>query len=438
MKKLVSFIDLGCPKNQVDSEIMQSLLSKQGFDLTDNIEKAQILVLNTCGFIRSAKEESIEKIVELIKLKREDRKLIVAGCLAQRYAKVLWKEFPEIDGLLGIGQLNSISEVCDEVLKDKRHFKPFPKARHNGWIKTERLKGKLPYAYIKIADGCNNNCTYCAIPKIRGKCRSKPMELILKEAKELISYDTEEINLIAQDTTQYGVDLYGKKRLAELLRKLSKIPKLRWIRLLYTHPAHFTDELIEEVASNGKVCKYIDLPLQHISDKILSQMNRKVNAEKINSLIEKMRKNIPNLTLRTSFIVGFPGEAKGDFAQLLEFIQRIRFDKLGAFTYSREEDTKAYNLGKQLSAKVKLERLDELMLTQQKICFEDNKKKIGKKFMVLIESRENGYFVGRGQAEAPEVDGVIFIKDNKLKIGDFAKVRVVDSCAYDLIAEVER
>ena len=434
----IGFINLGCPKNQIDSEVMQSLLSDKGYTLTDKLNQAQILVLNTCGFIQSAKEESIEQIAELIKFKGKNKKLIVAGCLAQRYAKALLKGFPQIDGILGVNQLGDIGRACSEVLKGKKYFKPFSKTNNNNWVKTKRLKQRPPYAYIKIADGCNNNCSYCAIPKIRGKYRSKPLETILKEAKELVSCGVKEINLIAQDTTLYGIDLYGKKQLPLLLSRLSKIPKLRWIRLLYTHPAHFTDELISQMASNDKICKYVDLPLQHISDRILYDMNRKVNAGKIFSLIENLRNRIPDLTLRTSFIVGFPGESKKEFEQLLDFVGKARFERLGAFVYSREEGTKAYRLKNQLSVKTKLERLDELMTAQQQICFEENNKKIGKKIEVLVESKENGYWVGRSQAEAPEVDNVIYIKNKNVKAGDFAKVRIVNSCVYDLIARLGR
>jgi ribosomal protein S12 methylthiotransferase len=435
LKKLVSFVNLGCPKNEVDSEVMQSLLLKQGYTLTDQINQAQIFILNSCAFIQPAKEESIQEIIELVKLKGKNKKLVVAGCLAQRYAKNLWEKIPEIDGLLGINQLSHIGTACDEVLKNKRYFKPFTPAKQESWIKTKRLKQKSPYAYVKIADGCNNNCTYCVIPKIRGKHRSKPMELILKEVKELVSYGIREINLIAQDTTLYGVDLYGKKSLTKLLGKLSEIPQLKWLRLLYAHPAHLEDELIKEIASNDKICKYIDLPLQHISDRILYQMNRQVTSKEINSLIDKLRKNIPNLSLRTSFMVGFPGEGRKDFTGLLEFVEKTKFDKLGAFAYSREEGTKAYHLSNQLPSETKLERLDELMLTQQQICFEENQKKIGSTFEVLIEAKEDGYFVGRSQAEAPEVDGVILVTGNNCRIGEFAKVGIVDYYNYDLIGK---
>lgn len=431
----VSFIDLGCPKNQIDSEVMQSVLKDQGYALTDEIGEAQILVLNTCGFVQSAKEESIDRIAELIGFKGRNRKLIVAGCLAQRYAGALLKGFPQIDGLLGINQLGDIGRACNEILKGKKYFKSFSGPDHSGWIEAKRLRRDLPYAYIKIADGCNNDCSYCAIPKIRGKYRSKPLDSILKEARELVFHGVKEVNLVAQDTTLYGIDLYGKKQLSLLLGELSKIPQLRWIRLLYTHPAHFTHELVNQIASNDKVCKYIDLPLQHISNRILSEMNRKLNAKRILFLIDKLRRRIPNLTLRTSLMVGFPGESKKEFRQLLDFVRETRFEKLGTFAYSREENTKAYHFGSQLSARTKLERVDELMMVQQQICFEENNKKIGKVVEVLIESKENGYFISRSQAEAPEVDNVIYIENKSARIGSFVRARVVKSYAYDLIAQ---
>jgi ribosomal protein S12 methylthiotransferase len=432
---------LGCPKNEVDGESMASLLSEKGYQITQSKEEANILILNTCGFIDSAKEESIEQIFNLIHLKNNNKgkRIIVSGCLAQRYPEELWKNIPEIDGLLGIGDIFKVDRLCSSVLKGKKlSLISFPE-NNNGKINIKRNAQNRPYAYIKIADGCNNHCSYCAIPGIRGKFRSKKIENILNEAHQLVNYGIKEINLVAQDTTLYGTDIYGEKKLPRLLFLLSQIPKLKWIRLLYTHPAHFSDELIEQVASNPKVCKYIDLPLQHISDEILAQMNRKVKRWDVEQLIFKLREKIPGLTLRTSFIVGFPGEKKKHFEELLEFVERIRFDKLGAFPYSREETTPAYNFKGQLSSKLKNQRLDQLMLAQQKIVFEENQSRIGKTLTVLIDAKSkegNGYFVGRSQAEAPEVDGVILVKGNSVQIGESAKVKIIDYCDYDLVAQV--
>jgi ribosomal protein S12 methylthiotransferase len=311
--------------------------------------------------------------------------------------------------------------------------------KDNGKIKIKRRFQNSPYAYIKIADGCDNHCSYCAIPSIRGKFRSKRIEDILEEAQELVDYGVKEINLVAQDTTLYGTDIYGEGKLPQLLFLLSEIPELKWIRLLYTHPAHFSDDLIKVVASNPKVCKYLDLPLQHISDDILAQMNRKVKRRDVEQLIFKLREKIPDLTLRTSFIVGFPGEKKKHFEELLEFVGTTRFDKLGAFPYSPEEETPAYNLKGQVSSKVKHQRLDQLMLVQQEIAFEKNQAKVGKALTVLIDAKSNennGYFLGRSQAEAPEVDGVILVKSDDLKIGEFVGVKIIDYYDYDLVAQV--
>lgn len=441
LKIKVNLTNLGCPKNEVDGESMASLLGEGGYELTENKEEADVLILNTCGFIDSAKEESIDEIFNLICLKNKDKgkKIIVSGCLAQRYPEKLWEKIPEIDGLLGIGDIFKINKLCSSVLEEKRLSQVSFPENSNGKKTIKRKAQNRPYAYIKIADGCDNYCSYCAIPGIRGKFRSKRIEDILKEARQLVDYGVKEINLVAQDTTLYGKDIYGEKKLPQLLFLLSDIPKLNWIRLLYTHPAHFSDELIEQVASNPKVCKYVDLPLQHISDDILAQMNRKVIKRDVERLIFKLRERIPDLTLRTSFIVGFPGEKKKHFEELVEFVESTRFDRLGAFPYSKEEETPAYDFKGQLSPKLKHQRLDQLMLTQQKIVFEENQSKIGKTLTVLIDAKSkegNGYFVGRSQAEAPEVDGVILVKSDNLKIGEFAKVKIVDYCDYDLVAEV--
>jgi ribosomal protein S12 methylthiotransferase len=430
---------LGCPKNEVDGETMISLLGQEGFQMTVDKKEADVLILNTCGFIDSAKEESINEIFNLVYLKNKDegKKIVVSGCLAQRYAQELWRDIPEIDGLLGIGDIFKISQLCSSVLSGKRlSVVGFPE-NNNGRRKVKRRTQNRPYAYIKIADGCDNHCTYCAIPGIRGKFRSRRIEDILKEARQLADYGVKEINLVAQDTTMYGADIYGEKRLPRLLSLLSQIPKLKWIRLLYTHPAHFSDELIETVASNPKVCKYLDLPLQHISDEILAKMNRKVTRKNVEGLIFKLREKIPGLTLRTSFIVGFPGERKKHFEELVEFVEKTRFDRLGAFPYSREEETPAYEFKGRVSPKLKHQRLDQLMLAQQKIVFEENQSKIGKTLTVLIDAKSkdgNGCFLGRSQAEAPDVDGEILVKENGLRVGEFAEVRIVDYCDYDLIA----
>lgn len=432
---------LGCPKNEVDGESMASLLCEEGYEMTEEKKKADILVLNTCGFIDSAKEESVNEIMELVCLKNKDgrKKIIVSGCLAQRYYRDLEEELPEIDAFLGISDIDKIDQVCSLVLKNKRTCMVSLPGVNCNYSKIKRLAQNRPFAYIKIADGCDNHCSYCAIPSIRGRFRSKSIEDILEEAQELVDYGVKEINLVAQDTTMYGTDIYGEKKLPQLLLLLSEIPELKWIRLLYTHPAHFSDELIEQVASNSKICKYLDFPLQHISDDILAQMNRKVKRRDVEQLILKLKEKIPDLTLRTSFIVGFPGEKKKHFEELLEFVEKTGFDKLGAFPYSPEEETSAYNFRGQVSSKLKHQRLDQLMLVQQEMAFEKNQAKIGKTLTVLIDAKSkegNGYFLGRSQAEAPEVDGVILVKGNSVRIGEFVKVKIIDYYDYDLVAQV--
>ncbi len=440
MTKTVWIESLGCPKNEVDGERMEVLLSERGYKITEDKNQADILILNTCGFIQSAKEESIEEIFNLVALKNQDRKkkIILCGCLAQRYPDELWRKIPELGALFGISEIDKVDGICSSVLKGEKVFKVSLPERNNGVGKTKRTAPKYPYAYIKIADGCDNLCSYCAIPTIRGRFRSKRIEDILEEVRQLTEMGVKEIDLVAQDTTLYGIDLYGEKRLPQLLSSLSQISKLKWIRLLYTHPAHFSDGLIDQIASNPKVCKYLDLPLQHISDEVLSRMKRKVSKGDVEQLILKLRERIPDLTLRTSFIVGFPGEKKKHFEELLKFVEQTKFDKLGAFPYSREEGTKAYNFKGHLSSRLKQERLEQLMLIQQRIVFEKNQAKIGKTFTVLIDAKSeegNGYFLGRSPAEAPEVDGMVLVKGDRLKIGKFVKTKIVDWSDYDLLGE---
>lgn len=441
MTKTIWIENLGCPKNEVDGERIISLLSEKGYKITEDQNEADILILNTCGFIQSAKEESIEEIFNLIALKNQAKrkKIILCGCLAQRYPNELQRKIPEIDAIFGISEIDEANSICSSVLKGKKIFKVGSTERNNGGRKIKRTNPKSPYAYIKIADGCDNRCSYCAIPTIRGGFKSKPIENILDEASQLVEKGVKEIILVAQDTTLYGIDLYGKKKLPQLLFSLSQISRLKWIRLLYTHPAHFSEELMEQIALNPKVCKYVDLPLQHISDVILTRMNRKVTRKKVEQLIFKLRDKIPDLTLRTSFIVGFPGEKKKQFEELLDFVEETKFDKLGAFPYSREEGTKAYVFKEQFSSQLKQKRLDQLMLTQQRIVFEKNRTKIGRVFNVLIdnESEEKpGFLVSRSQAEAPEVDGVILVKGRKVKSGDCVNAKITSVCDYDLIGEV--
>jgi ribosomal protein S12 methylthiotransferase len=436
--KRVNIITLGCPKNEVDSDVLKWHLLQKGYQLTEKLKDSDIILINTCGFIDQAKAESLEEIWKVIDLKNRDKgkKLIVAGCLAQRYPDQLWKEIPEIDGIMGITEFKNIGKVCDQIRKDKRVCLISPPVKKEDQEIIKRAISDRPFAYLRIADGCNNCCSYCTIPLIRGSFRSRSIESLLREAEFLANKGVKEINLIAQDTTLYGADIYGKPQLPRLLSSISEIPEIKWIRLLYTHPAHYSNELIDTIASSPKVCKYLDIPLQHISDKILSLMNRKVTKKKIIGLIEKLRKKIPDLVLRTTFLVGFPSETESDFDELLNFVEETRFDKVGIFAYSREENTKAYDLKHQIPSRIKHDRLDRLLLLQQKISLEKNQSKVGKKMTVLVEgkSEENGFF-GRSQAEAPEVDGLIYIKGDKIKIGDFVEVKVTKALDYDLIGE---
>lgn len=439
MEKIkVNVITLGCAKNQIDSERIKAFLLDSNFDLSEDENTSDIFVLNTCGFIEEAKRESLDEIWRLIELK-DKKKLIVCGCLAQRYSKLLWEKIPEIDGILGISDISKIGFVCKEILKNKRvKFINQPDVEKSLRVEKRILESPF-FAYLRIADGCDNFCTYCSIPQIRGKYRSKPIEYVLKEAQYLTNQGIKELNLVAQDTTLYGEDIYKTKKLPKLLSLLSEKTDVEWIRLLYTHPAHYTSELIEEISKNPKVCKYLDLPFQHISDKILSKMGRKITKQKIKELIKKLKEEIPDLSLRTTFLLGFPGEKEKDFEELLEFVEKTKFDWVGAFIYSKEENTKAYDFKGQVPTKVKHERFDRLLLLQQNISFEKNKKRVGKKFKVLIggKSKENkGHYVGRTQYQAPEVDGVVLVKGDNLKIGDFVQVKITEAQDYDLVGKV--
>ena len=443
----VSIIRLGCPKNDLDAEALSSLLKSSGFELTENRDKADIFIVNTCGFIEQAKKESIGTILELSRFKNGEnsKKIIVSGCLAQRYNSLLWSSMPEIDGFLGLNELDKISSLCYEVKKGNRltFVSPLPSEYKET---AERITQVSPYAYLRIAEGCDNLCAYCSIPNIRGKYRSRKMESILKEAESLAKNGVKEINLIGQDITLYGQDIYGEKKLPELLSMLSQIEEIEWIRLLYTHPAHYTEELIQEIATNSKVCKYLDLPLQHISDKLLYLMNRKIDKKGILRLLQALRNSIPDLVLRTTFIVGFPGESREEFKELLDFVKEQRFDRLGVFTYSREEGTEAYKYREHLSSKEKERRLDRLMSLQQKIAFEKNEKRVGERIKVLIESKadktefghitkKEKYYIARSQKEAPEIDGVILVKGKGLKIGEMVEIKITGWKGYDLIGE---
>lgn len=434
----VFFLTLGCSKNEVDTSLMQNVLDSKKFLVSKNINDSEVIVINTCAFIDSAKEESIDTILEAATYKKtaKCKKIILAGCLAQRYPEDLLNEIPEIDGILGTGNLLELNDVINSALIGE-------KAISIDNINSEFLEGYKKKdvnttEYIKISEGCNNNCSYCIIPKLRGRNRSRKIEDIYDEVNYLVKNGTREIILIAQNTTDYGIDNYGDYKLHSLISKLSEIEKLKWIRVMYLYPDNFTDELIEEFKTNEKLLKYVDIPLQHVSDHILKEMNRKTNKFEIESLLTKLRLKVPNIVIRTTLIIGFPGETESDFNELLDFIENFKFDKLGAFTYSREEGTSAYNMTSQIDEDIKLSRRDKLLDSQQYISSSLLMKNVNKTFEVLVEERESdNIYTGRTYMDSPEIDGVVYIETSEnLNIGDFVKVKVKESLEYDLIGEL--
>lgn len=436
----VGLVTLGCPKNQVDSEIMLGLLDQAQYQITEEVEKANVIIINTCGFIESAKQESVDTILELAQLKDTAhlKFLVVTGCLAQRYHEDLRKEIPEIDAILGTGNFHQIAEVIEKGMEgidlggisqpEFEYHKDLP-----------RITTTPDYsAYVKIAEGCNNRCSYCIIPALRGPVKSRSQEDIVAEVERLAAKGTKEIILVAQDTTVYGIDLYGKPMLAELLRKLAQIEGIHWIRTLYSYPDHMDDELIEVIATEDKVCKYLDLPLQHGADRILKLMNRPTRQADVEALITKIRERIPNVVLRTSIIVGFPGETEEDFQELLGFIRRVRFERLGVFTYSREEDTPADRLEGHLPEEVKEERWDRVMSVQQEIALKANEALLDQEVLVLVESvysEEEGIVIGRTQWDSPEIDNLVYVHNCRAEEGDMIRVRITDAMEYDLVGE---
>ena len=433
----VYFITLGCSKNDVDTSQMKLLLDENKYDVADGLFDANIIIVNTCGFIDAAKEESIDTIIEAAQYKTKGncKKLILAGCLAQRYSNELLEEIPEIDGIIGTGNLSNLNEVLDNALKGDKEVR-IDNINSNyieGLYKSEVNITE----YVKISEGCNNFCSYCIIPRLRGKNRSRKIEDIYKEVSHLVKKGTREVILIAQNTTDYGIDIYGKYMLSELIREISKIEDLHWIRVLYLYPDHFTEDLINEFINNDKLLKYVDIPLQHISDNVLQKMNRKTDKNHIENLLINLRKRIPEIIIRTTFIVGFPGETQEDFIELRDFIERIKFDKLGVFIYSREEGTPAFGLKNQVEEDEKQVRLDEIMSNQENISEGKLTEKIGKIYEVLVEENlGNGTYSGRSYMDAPEIDGIIYINSNRdLSIGSFIKVKINDSMEYDLIGE---
>lgn len=430
------FIDtLGCPKNFNDSEFAAGILEENGYEIIDSPEDADIIMVNTCGFINDAKKESIEHIFEMSERRKAGGKLVVSGCLSQRYSEELSKEIPEADCIIGVNQYNKLPEILSDI--DNNHVAA-NSCDLDYLEKTVRKLSDNPYtATLKIAEGCNNTCTYCIIPMIRGKFRSKKMEDIITEAKELANAGCKELILIAQDVTYYGKDLYGKFVLPELLRKLCKIDGIEWIRLMYCYDERITDELIQVMAEEDKICKYIDIPLQHASDNILRSMRRQTTRKSIKDTLAKLKAAMPDIHVRTTLIVGFPGETEDDYDQVLELVESERFSRLGVFTYSQEENTVAAEMDNQIDEDIKQIRFDGVMRRQMLISSELNKEKIGKVFDVIVDSMdEDGSFIGRTRFDAPEIDNsVIFTSKNELQPGDIVKVKINDAFDYDIIGE---
>ena len=438
----IGFISLGCSKNQLDTEVMLHELAAAGYEITPDETEADIVVINTCAFIESAKKEAIDNILDVAWLKKHKglKGIVVTGCLAERYQNEIFTELPEVDALLGVGSIHHIVEAVESVAKRARDKKrpKYASFEDKNTVKLggERILTTPEYStYLKIAEGCDNRCAYCAIPSIRGKFRSRPMEDLVAEAKELEALGAKELNIIAQDITRYGQDLYGGYRLHELLHRITAETNIPWIRLLYCYPDKMTDELIAEIRDNPKIVKYIDLPLQHISDPVLRSMNRHGDSAMIRELIAKLRREIPDLTLRTTFIVGFPGETEQDFETLCRFVEETRFERLGVFTYSAEEGTPAASFPGQIDEQTKQDRADILMKAQMQIAAEQNEKKIGETIRVLVEDFDpvsEAHF-GRSAADAPEIDGKIYFKAaRRVAPGSMIDVKVREVVDYDL------
>ena len=435
------FISLGCDKNLVDTEKMLGILGKEGYSFVDDENEADIVVVNTCCFIGDAKEESINTILQMAELKKNGRlkALIVTGCLAQRYKQEIIDEIPEVDAILGTTSYEAVGAAIREVM-DGETPEIFESIDAPVSTATERLiTTGGHYAFLKIAEGCDKRCTYCIIPYLRGKYRSVPMEQLVREAEELAEKGVKELILVAQETTLYGKDLYGEKKLPELLRRLAAVSGIQWIRLQYCYPEEITDELIETIKTEEKVCNYLDIPIQHASDAVLKRMGRRTNNKEIRGLIAKLRKEIPDIALRTTLISGFPGETEEDHEILMQFVDDMEFDRLGVFTYSPEEGTPAETMEGQVPEEVKEERRDELMSLQQEISLEKGDERIGQELVVMIEGKVSGEsaYIARTYADAPKVDGYIFVQTGELLVtGDFARVRVTGALEYDLIGEL--
>lgn len=441
MTKKIAIVTLGCPKNAVDSEVMSGFLGQQNI-LTDKPEEADIIVVNTCTFIERAKEESIDTILEMAHFKEAGpcQTLVATGCLAQRYGSELMREIPELDGVLGTGGIAEIEQFIEEAEK-KRITQISQNAPDFLYDETMPRQRSTPSytAFVKVAEGCDNYCTYCVIPKVRGHFRSRTQESILQEVKVMAKQGVKEILLMAQDTTRYGLDLYGELRLPKLIRSLAQIDGIEWIRLLYCYPDMFTDELIETMLEEPKVCRYVDLPLQHSHDKVLKEMNRRGTGKDSEDLIVKLRDRIPDITIRTTMITGFPGETEDEFNDLVEFVKRNEFDRLGVFAYSQEENTPAAQRLDQIPEEIREKRREQLMSLQQEIALKRQQRWVGKIINVLLEEKlPDGRWVGRSEGDAPEIDGQVYVssKQSIVQSGDIVKVKVIQADSYDLIGEV--
>lgn len=437
----ILFVSLGCDKNLVDSEVMLGMLKERGYTFTDDQTQADAAVVNTCCFINDAKEESIQTILELAELKKTGqlKALVVAGCLAQRYQEEIQKEIEEVDAIIGTTALEKVVETLDEVLagKGENHLEALDKAPLGGKERVLTTGGY--FSYLKIAEGCNKHCTYCIIPKVRGEYRSVPMELLLDEARQLAGKGIKELILVAQETTLYGMDLYGEKKLPELLDRLCEIEGLIWIRIMYCYPEEITQELIDVMKRQTKICHYLDIPIQSGTDRILKLMGRRTDTAQIEALVDHLREEIPDICIRTTFITGFPTETEEDFTETMDFINRMEFDRLGAFTYSPEEGTPASGMDGQVEEEIKLRRQQEMMELQQEIAFEAAENMKGRELTVMIEGKlaEEDVYVARTYKDAPSVDGYLFVDtDWSLMSGDFVRVRVTGANEYDLIGEI--
>lgn len=438
----LALISLGCSKNLVDSEHYLGILSKRkGMELTSELSKADIVIVNTCGFIGDAKEESIETILEVSEFKETGnlKKLIVAGCLAQKYSEEILKELPEVDAVIGTGDIDKIEKVVDEILENKKVVET-KNMTFLANANTERVLTTASHtAYLKISEGCNRACTYCIIPQMRGRLRSRSIEDIVEEAKRLVASGVREINLLAQETTEYGIDLYGDKKLAALMKELCKIEGLKWLRTYYMHPEYVTDELIEVMKSEEKICKYFDVPIQHVSDNILRNMARAKSGEQVKDVLNRIRKAIPEATIRTTLIVGFPGETEENFQELMDYVREFEFDYAGVFKYSREEDTVAYNLPNQVPEEIKEKRYAELVNLQSEIAERKNRRLLGEEIEVMIDgvSSESEYLLeGRTRGQALEIDGKVLTTDGTAKPGEIVKVKFEQNFEYDFVGPI--